>query len=48
MLGVSARTLRYNKIAFPLLATWLPKDEAEQLCFAFLKEIERIELLLAA
>ena len=42
------RTYRYNKIVFPQMTRWLPDDEARQLCFAFFKELERIELLLAA
>lgn len=46
--AVDARLLRYNKALFPQLAKWLPVDEAEQLCFEFAREVERIELLLAA
>ncbi len=42
------RTLRYNRIVFPQMAKWLPEEEAEQFCFAFRQEIERLELLLAA
>jgi hypothetical protein len=44
-----AETLKYNRILFPHVASWLP-DEAEraQLCFAFAEECDRIELLLAA
>ena len=44
-----AGTLKYHRIAFPHLVSWLP-DEAErdQLCFEFAREVERIELLLAA
>jgi hypothetical protein len=30
------------------MACWLPDDEAQQLCFEFAKELERIERLLAA
>jgi hypothetical protein len=30
------------------MANWLPDDEAEQLCFEFARELERIESLLAA
>jgi hypothetical protein len=30
------------------MASWLPDDEANQLCFEFAKELERIEHLLAA
>ena len=43
-----ARTFRYKKIIFIQLTKWLPEDEAEQLCFEFAKELERIEQLLAA
>jgi hypothetical protein len=43
-----AKTLRYNKILFPLVASWLPEDEARQYCFEFTREVERITLLLAA
>lgn len=44
-----ADLLRYRRIIFPLLVSWLP-DEAEraQLCFDFEQEAVRIELLLAA
>lgn len=42
------RTFQYNKVVFPQMSRWLPKDEAEQLCFEFFKELERIELLMAA
>ena len=42
------RTYRYNKVVFPQMTRWLPADEAEQLCFAFARELERIEALLAA
>lgn len=40
--------LRYNRLVFPNMARWLPDDEAAQLCFEFAREIERIELLMAA
>lgn len=43
-----ARTLRYKKIVFVQMTKWLPDDEAEQLCFEFAREVERIEQLLAA
>lgn len=44
-----AGELRYQRILFPHLVSWLPDaEERSQLCFAFLQEIERIELLLAA
>ena len=42
------RTHRYHEVVFPQMANWLPEDEAEQLCFEFSKELERIEALLAA
>src|SRR5579884_740735 len=42
------RTLRYKKIVFLQMTKWLPDDEAEQLSFVFLQEIDRIEQLLAA
>jgi hypothetical protein len=41
-------TYRYNKVVFPQMSKWLPDDEREQLCFEFLRELERIELLMAA
>lgn len=42
------RTQRYHRTVFPQMARWLPKDEADQMCFEFLAELDRIELLLAA
>lgn len=42
------RTLRYKKIVFLQMTKLLPDSEAEQLCFEFAKEVERIEALLAA
>lgn len=42
------RTHRYHEVVFPQMANWLPDDEAEQLCFEFARELERIEALLAA
>ena len=42
------RTLKYHKVVFPQMANWLPDDERDQLRFEFAREIERIELLLAA
>jgi hypothetical protein len=42
------RTHRHHQVVFPQMANWLPDDEAEQLCFEFAKELERIEQLLAA
>ncbi|MGY4399025.1 hypothetical protein ACVWZA_004237 [Sphingomonas sp. UYAg733] len=43
-----AATLSYNRLIFPHLVSWLPADEAEQLCFEFARQVERIEQLLAA
>lgn len=42
------RTHRYHQVVFPQMASWLPDDEAEQLCFDFAEELKRIEALLAA
>lgn len=42
------RTYQYNKVVFPQMSRWLPDDERDQLCFEFYKELERIELLMAA
>jgi hypothetical protein len=42
------RTHRYHQVIFPQMASWLPEDEADQLCFEFSRELERIEALLAA
>ena len=42
------RTFDYHKVVFPQMANWLPEDEREQLRFEFAREVERIELLLAA
>lgn len=42
------RTHRYHQVVFPQMATWLPDDERDQLCFEFARELERIEALLAA
>ena len=42
------RTLRYKKIVFVQMTKWLPEDEADQLRFEFMQEVERIEALLAA
>lgn len=44
-----AGEVRYRRILFPHLVSWLPDPaEAAQLRFAFARELERIELLLAA
>lgn len=42
------RAQRYHRVVFPQMARWLPEDEAAQLCFEFLRELDRIEELLAA
>ena len=42
------RTYRYNKVVFPQMSRWLPDEERDQLCFEFFRELERIELLMAA
>lgn len=42
------RTYKYNKIVFPQMTKWLPDEERDQLCFEFFRELERIELLMAA
>jgi len=42
------RTHNYHQVVFPQMTNWLPADEAEQLKLAFMAELERIELLLAA
>ena len=43
-----AAKLRYNRLIFPHLVSWLPSDEAAQLCFEFEAAAQRIEQLLAA
>lgn len=44
-----AAELKYRRIMFPHLVSWIPdEEERRQLCFAFTREIERIERLLAA
>lgn len=42
------RTYKYNKIVFSQMSKWLPDDERDQYCFEFFRELERIELLMAA
>lgn len=42
------RTHRYHKVVFPQMACWLPDEERDQLCFEFFRELERIDLLMAA
>lgn len=42
------RTYQYNKVIFPQMSLWLPDDERAQLCFEFTRELERIDMLMAA
>ncbi|MFW2351557.1 hypothetical protein [Qipengyuania sp.] len=35
---------RVWRIVFPNMAKWLPDDEADQLCFEFAQEMERLGL----
>ncbi len=42
------RTHQYHQVVFPQMASWLPDDEAEQLCFEFAQELALIEALLSA
>lgn len=39
----SERDARMWQTVFPNMAKWLPKDEADQLCFEFTQEIERLK-----
>lgn len=39
----SDRDLRMWEILFPQMAQWLPGDEADQLCFQFGRELERLK-----
>ena len=44
-----ADKLRFKRMLFPYVVSWLPDSaERDQLCFAFVNECDRIELLLAA
>jgi hypothetical protein len=43
-----ARTFQYHKVVFPQMANWLPPEERGQMRFEFAREVERIEMLLAA
>lgn len=44
-----AAEVNYRRAMFPHLVSWIPdEDERDQLCFAFLREVQRIEMLLAA
>lgn len=38
----SEREARKWEILFPQMAGWLPSDEANQLCFEFAQELERL------
>jgi hypothetical protein len=38
----SERELHKWEILFPQMAEWLPGDEANQLCFEFAREVERL------
>jgi hypothetical protein len=38
----SERDARMWQTVFPNMAKWLPKDEANQLCFEFAQEMERL------
>ena len=41
--------LRHHRMLFPHLVSWLPDaGERDQLCFAFAREADRVEALLAA
>jgi hypothetical protein len=42
------RAFKYHKVVFPQMANWLPEAERDQMRFEFAREIERIELLMAA
>ncbi len=39
----SERDARMWQTVFPNMAKWLPEDEANQLCFEFVQEIERLK-----
>ena len=39
----SQRELEKWQILFPQMAGWLPADEADQLCFEFAREVERLQ-----
>lgn len=44
-----ARRQRFWRTVYPQMSRWLvDRDEAEQLCFEFAAELDRIETLLAA
>jgi hypothetical protein len=37
------RKVRLYRTIFPQMSSWLPKEEAEQLCFQFEEELVRLE-----
>lgn len=39
----SEKETRTLEILFPQMAGWLPEEEAQQLCFEFAREIERLK-----
>lgn len=39
----SDRDARMWEVLFPQMAQWLPDDEADQLCFEFAREVERLK-----
>lgn len=39
----SEKELQKLQILFPQMAEWLPDDEANQLCFEFAQEMERLK-----
>ena len=38
----SEKEMKTLEILFPQMAGWLPEDEANQLCFEFAQEVERL------
>jgi hypothetical protein len=40
----SERDVGMWEIVFPQMANWLPDDEANQLCFEFARELQRLRL----
>lgn len=39
----SERDARMWQTVFPNMSKWLPKEEADQLCFDFMREMERLK-----
>lgn len=39
----SQRELEKWQILFPQMSGWLPEEEANQLCFEFAREVERLQ-----